>query len=230
MIKIIDDIDEAFKITANKLNEHKIVWWLEYGSLLGVIRDGKRIEWDEDYDIGFWIKDCPHVFMILHDLKEYGLVCNGNLHLAIANKNGEHYICISPHKIIKGRVFKITGVLGILEHIIGMPIRKIISPILKKKASETSNTKNNNLLLKLQLIIQWFQMRINYKMGCKGSLEDYSTFIIKDMGNVPSPVPVGYNNILTNLYGCDYMIPKRDKSTCYRGGVSLSEWSKKNDK
>lgn len=229
MIKTVNDIDEAFELVAKKLNQHGIVWWLEFGSMLGAVREGKRIEWDEDYDIGFWIKDCPRVFMALHELNEYGLVCNGNLHLGVANKNGEHYICISAHKVIKNRVYQITGVLGILEHVIGMPIRKIISPILKKKASGTGTSTNKNLLLILQLFVQWFQMRINYKMICKGSLEDYSTFIIKDMGGVPSPIPVGYNNVLKNLYN-DYMTPKRNKSTCYSGGVNLSEWRKKNDK
>lgn len=33
------------------LDKHKITFWLDSGSLLGVVRDGKMIEWDDDIDI-----------------------------------------------------------------------------------------------------------------------------------------------------------------------------------
>jgi len=216
MAKEKNDMDEGFKLMADKLNEHKITWWLDAGSSLGAIREGKRIEWDDDYDIGFWKKDCPRVFMALQDLKKCGLTPTGNIHLGVAGKNGEHYVCISPHKVIRGYVYKITGILGKLEHGLGFPVRPmigLINNILKKLTKVKINQnktiqKNNRLFLQIQLIIQWFQMRINYKIMYRGTLEDYSEFLIKDMGGVPSPVPIGYHNILTYRYG-DYIIPKK---------------------
>ena len=225
MMKSKENIDEAFELMADKLNERKITWWLDAGSLLGAIREGKRIEWDDDYDIGFWKKDCPRVFMALRELEKYDLVCTGNLHLVVENKNGEHYVCVSPHEVVRGHVYKLTGILGKLEHGLGFPIRTIlaaISNILKKHKKESINKNNvisNNkcLSLKIQLLIQWFQMRINYRIRYRGKLEDYSEFVIKDMDGVPSPVPIGYKNILTYRYG-DYMVPrKKDDYICLDG-------------
>ena len=52
-----DLLDETFKLVANKLNEHKITWWLFAGSLLGAVREGKRVEWDYDYSSQDYPKD-----------------------------------------------------------------------------------------------------------------------------------------------------------------------------
>jgi LicD family len=34
------------------LNQAKIDWWIDHGTLLGYVRDGKPIEWDQDFDVG----------------------------------------------------------------------------------------------------------------------------------------------------------------------------------
>lgn len=217
-------MDKAFKLTAKKLNEHNITWWLEGGSMIGAVREGKRIEWDEDYDIGFWMEDCRRVFMALRELKKDGLMVLGNLHLGVANKTGEHYICIMPHKIIKNHVYKITGFLGILQHVIRMPIPKMIIPITKSKVKVDNDPKENKLSLQLQLIVQWFQMKINYRIVCRGTVEEYASFLMKDMGEILAPVPIGYDSLLKNNYG-DYITPNRDLNTCFNG-TDLKGWHK----
>lgn len=46
---------------ADLLEESNIPYWLDWGTLLGAVRDGKMIPWDEDIDIGIFYKDIKKV-------------------------------------------------------------------------------------------------------------------------------------------------------------------------
>lgn len=41
----------------NLLREHDVRFWLDQGSLLGVVREGRFFSWDHDVDIGIWEDD-----------------------------------------------------------------------------------------------------------------------------------------------------------------------------
>ncbi len=47
---VLSRADQAFK-------EAGVFYWLEFGTLLGVVRDGKLIEHDTDIDVGVFLKD-----------------------------------------------------------------------------------------------------------------------------------------------------------------------------
>lgn len=42
---------------ANLFNKYNINYWLDSGTLLGIMRDGQIIKGDKDIDIGMWVKD-----------------------------------------------------------------------------------------------------------------------------------------------------------------------------
>ena len=44
--------DRNFLDTISILNKNKVDYWVCHGTLLGIIRDGRLIEWDNDIDIG----------------------------------------------------------------------------------------------------------------------------------------------------------------------------------
>jgi hypothetical protein len=48
---------QLLKKVTKILDENNIEYWLEFGTLLGCIRDGKFIEWDSDIDLGVWCLD-----------------------------------------------------------------------------------------------------------------------------------------------------------------------------
>ena len=46
--------DKNFHEVVNIFNKQKIFYWIGQGSLLGIIRDNKLIEWDHDIDFCLW--------------------------------------------------------------------------------------------------------------------------------------------------------------------------------
>ncbi len=50
-------IDKNFKAAINILSSNKIFYWVGHGSLLGIKRENKLIEWDHDIDLCIWDKD-----------------------------------------------------------------------------------------------------------------------------------------------------------------------------
>jgi hypothetical protein len=61
-VKTLKSIKEVF-------DEFGIRFWLEAGTLLGAVRDGKIIEWDNDIDLSMWSEDADKLFLALHELK-----------------------------------------------------------------------------------------------------------------------------------------------------------------
>jgi phosphorylcholine metabolism protein LicD len=51
------------------LNKHKIHYWLEGGTLLGLIRQGDVISYDDDIDVDIWAEDVDKLKPIIEELK-----------------------------------------------------------------------------------------------------------------------------------------------------------------
>lgn len=49
-LKLLDELDRICK-------KHSLTYWLDFGTLLGAVRDGKFITWDDDLDISMPIED-----------------------------------------------------------------------------------------------------------------------------------------------------------------------------
>ncbi len=54
------------------LDKHNIEFWLDCGTLLGAVRDGKFIPWDSDADLGVWKKDLKKLIFVCHELQKDG--------------------------------------------------------------------------------------------------------------------------------------------------------------
>lgn len=48
----LDGLKETFRTVVDFLNEHNIEYFIDGGTLLGCVRDGGQIPWDDDIDIG----------------------------------------------------------------------------------------------------------------------------------------------------------------------------------
>lgn len=68
-----EQIKEALLKFKKVMDKANIVFWLEYGTLLGAVRDGKIIEWDTDGDVGVWIDDIPRMKKLEKEFLAEGL-------------------------------------------------------------------------------------------------------------------------------------------------------------
>lgn len=57
------------------LDQVGVKWWLDQGSLLGLVRDGKFIPWDHDIDIGVWEVSKSDKKRLVEALRERFDVC-----------------------------------------------------------------------------------------------------------------------------------------------------------
>lgn len=185
-------LDEGFKQITALLSQNNIPWWLEAGTLLGAIREGKRIEWDDDYDIGYPLEYAPKVLDAIRNLE--GWITCSNLYFNIIHKTEGAHICLKPHIHQEESVYEVRE-------------NKIMSSI---------NFKNYTFfpyLRKLPFTLQKLLVKINMKthtlIRYRGTTQDYSDYLSKDMNGVKAYVPIGYDHTLTIHYGDDYMTPKQ---------------------
>ena len=99
LYEILEDVDKM-------LNEASITYWLAYGSLLGAIRHGGIIPWDDDVDLAFFEEDIVALKQLGAKLESKGyFLCDLKYYFKICPKNGKHpsdkdgnaYSWTSPH-------------------------------------------------------------------------------------------------------------------------------------
>ena len=57
---------------ADVLERHGITFWLDYGTLLGAVRSGELIPWDDDVDLGILAADLPRVHALGEEIARAG--------------------------------------------------------------------------------------------------------------------------------------------------------------
>jgi len=65
IVENLKDIKEVF-------DKHDIACWLDWGTLLGAVRNGKIIEWDHEVDLGIMRSDEEKIVATFSEIKEKG--------------------------------------------------------------------------------------------------------------------------------------------------------------
>lgn len=81
-------------------NKHKINYWIDSGTLLGVIRDGDIAKGDDDMDISIWVEDIPKLKPIIEELKGDYTVQKGLKYIpecTILNNRNKEKLHLSIH-------------------------------------------------------------------------------------------------------------------------------------
>lgn len=219
----MDENDAAYILKHLKrvLDTNDIIYWIDCGTLLGAVRDGKIIPWDEDIDIGVWknefskltksleklpenihywhkeqsanvfFKDC-NVSIMVYDRKNY---CA--LHSYYIECN---YITGVIHSMVK--LLEYEGNAIVVSRNIPIPITKIIAKFFSKIPLK--------IRLKLVPILENFHEKHSSKAIVSVParyFKNLSTINFYGMEfNVPSPV----EEYLEFRYGEDWRIPKKD--------------------
>lgn len=215
-----EEIDEIFEIVADKLNEHGIPWWVTAGSMLGCYREGKRIEWDHDYDLGYPIEYAPSVLEALLEIPD--VYISSNLYFRVGKitdiLSRDHFVCLKPFIFTDEGVYRVTTPLSLYSnklssrgfHTIPVGIKRLLNKIIRK------------FPLCIQKAIVEADMETFIPVRFRGPKEEYSSWYQTKMGDVDVKLPIGVESILERLYGDDYMTPKREGE--YELGGDLNDY------
>ena len=178
------------------IERQNISYWLDYGTLLGAVRDKSLIPWDGEFDISFWASDMPKLVKILPIFKQEGfeieLYSSKNFHSNLQYSNIKLYnpkndignFMIDIHPYIEENELA-SRPFGLL------PKNKILDKIL-------SLLSFNSYMKPLDLITgSFFKPKIIYSFTSLYKLlmvNHSSTFIEENMTKIPFTFYKGLEN------------------------------------
>lgn len=224
----------------NLLERHKIKYWLDFGSLLGAVREGDIIENDKDFDFSIWYENKSKLKLFYKDLSKIGykIIEQKNLpwledlvqiYLPVDEKTNFH-IDIYIYKQFKNeacmrRLFVPSGVFSKLIFKILLIVTPSINDtkLLGKKASIVKNiynylTKilpNNNYLSNLFLFIYGKYGRTIWLVS---PVTYFNKFSKIKLFSTEFYVPKNYKKYLSFRYGDNWISPDPNFDTRKTGG------------
>lgn len=66
------EAENLLRTIATIFEQHKITYWLEGGTLLGIRRENRLLPWDDDIDISLHASEVPKLSALIKNLKEKG--------------------------------------------------------------------------------------------------------------------------------------------------------------
>lgn len=208
--------------------------WLEGGSALGAVREGKLLEWDHDIDIGLWYDDIINKIEILDFFKNYNFniiiqknfVFIDNI-IQLKSKNRENYLDIDLYLYKKKQNFAlmrwINSPVGAFSKQSLYLLRLFNTILLSKKNKffilrKIFTYKLVNFLFRnyLYLYINFYKCRYH-----KFPKTLFNNFIKIKVENVEFFVPKEYSLFLEYRYGKNWMI--KDKNFNEQGKWKMSK-------
>lgn len=90
------------------LRRHGVTFWLDQGTLLGVIRDGELLPWDKDIDISVWTEGFDKVLELSEELRRRGyyIEVHEDRDTIFLSKRKGYFIEICRHHIEGDRIVR----------------------------------------------------------------------------------------------------------------------------
>lgn len=241
----LDMLQELFRVC----EKHGLTIWAEGGTLLGTIRHGGYIPWDDDIDMAMPREDYdrlqevapeefkhPYFFQTIHtdalyshrhaQLRNSGTAAYGHGQKTYTSNSGI-FIDIFPldympkrPRSFKNHYNKVSALKARLKitHKLLMGVSKGLLLYCRKHvpflSTEAIFTKFENVLrsVKREDAIAWVDITFNHQSPQRPLL-CYKDTLWMPFEHVKMPVPDGYDEILTIMYG-DYMTPVQ-APTCH---------------
>jgi len=230
---------DFFKVLKKIFDENNIECWLIYGALLGMVREGKLLEWDNDIDIAIWDTSLGDVELVVSEFNDKGITVHftESGHVSF-NYNNQHISAmvysIEDDKAVRYtftnmRKFKKTAdgvkhlkgldkTTQLLKYIRWLSMKpyyvgnspQFISEDLQKTLIHAFYLMPNRLRLFLKRTVE-----IILSSGCKYFTEEVPAKFFLDLSTIPFydftvKVPSDKEGYLEYKYGADWMVPKRD--------------------
>ena len=232
LIALFKDLKEVF-------DNNGIDCWLIYGALLGIVREGKLLDWDRDIDIAIWDKNLSNIESVLNEFhsKKITVHFTESGHVTF-NRDNEHISAMVFSKVgdkavrstftnirkfnrtsngIKHRkdLDKITQLLKYIRWVLTNPAYvgdcpKFISKNMQNALLDLSYLMPNRLRLALKRIVE-----VVLSSGCEYFIEEVPAKYFIELSNIKFydfkvKAPSDKEGYLEHKYGEDWMIPKKD--------------------
>lgn len=187
------------------LDEHDIVYWLDQGTLLGAVRDGKFIPWEHDIDLGTWQENVVNIVSAFQKHRDRFRIYLFENHVNIAIIREGVYVDI--------RAFRITGDKATLEcALLKQTVAGYVTEHLFQLLLSLPYMEVNRKELKVPFITMPLLKIIRalpFSLGVR--LTKIAEIIHKKIGSVPTSVVVPgnyYTNLSTiRFYGMEFKVP-----------------------
>ncbi len=212
---------EALRQVKEVLDNYDVEYWLDYGTLLGAVRDGKIIPWDNDIDLGMWKKNKEKLPFVLNDLnlKGFKIYCGNSV---ITIRKNSFPISLDMYDFSEGKAIwemqlskkKVGKIIGYLMWVMCAwdyssvcEEASVVTQFLSKILFVIRNTSLKDIVFRVMLRLhQMTSHKIIFKIPCH-YFTDLSA--IKYYG-MEFKVPAPMEDYLAYRYGKDWKIPKRN--------------------
>lgn len=229
------------------LDEHGVEFWLDCGTLLGAVRDGKFIPWEHDIDLGSWRDNVPEAVKtsVSEELRNRGFEVSAfenHIHIGIGKEKIHADINLyrlSDGKAIMPRSGPVNSgdrFLAYLSEVLSAPYDYEVDlkevPITKNLVKASLVKIGRALPSSLRKRLAKFLSTIYEKIGCR----DVSWAVPSDCFTNLSTVrfygmefriPAKAEEYLTYRYGEDWNVPKREWRTNTDDGAVISSSGKR---
>jgi len=213
--------DEVLFQTIDILNQNEITYWIDGGTLLGIIRDNSLLPWDYDIDFSVWehendreeiinlFKNHGYEYMpVMADMDCLQFYINNNkVDISFYRRNDTESVSVwaVPSKnIFKKYMASIINLFYINENkLFGKPGYK--DTLLKRIIGNVSFVIPNFILNKLYN----YANTLYDDLGCSYPNDILYFYEIEYKSHKVS-IPIKYELFLEHSYGKDWKIPKKD--------------------
>ena len=205
-------MDPNFLLALKIFNSNLINYWICHGTLLGLIRDKKLIEWDHDIDFALWHHEINKADLINLFVREgFSLVTDGeDYDFVTFRRQDGRFIDINLYRIDKDKKIAYSEWFISKESRLRFLARSVVENLEYKGRLK--------ILFKIFVIFKplvSFIYRNLEKKDFKVSA-GYTTpyFLLKDFTNIEInkiiiKIPTKYTQVLECLYGINWKIPKK---------------------
>jgi len=196
--------------TIKILNEHDVSYYLDFGTLIGAVREKGFIDWDDDVDISLlYEEDYDKMQVVLRELKRSGLsafratfATSIKNRIITAEKDSKIEIHVTDLDFMDKHATRIIKVTHRNR------LEKIIVKILNKFGQKRKGGKSLDIFFKYKIDdkLIWMAQNKIHQIDSNLLSDELIDIYFYD---IKCKIPKNYHEYLTSMYG-DWETPKKD--------------------